>query len=344
MITTCNGKSELPSCKIYELFNKEKGDSDEFNNDCNIIHGRLLYNGILDLCKRLGGNLLTFFSNDERNNSLNCDCEFLQYWLFNEIFKNSSLTDDSMHTGTLSQFYNTWEKIMKKSLFKKKCEPNNILFNTLSLQDLIFRKDMYDYIYNYDNFDKIVSSGEKICDKFSIYLPSMREKYETFKSSCAVSNKKCTHDIKSLEKYNPDNLCGRYSCQREELCSKYFQENSKEIHLQVAGSLQDVKREDSREGEAVTPEEESETSTIMTTVGPSLLGLFIISFISFKFTPIRSWLNERILKKRNIDEYLDDESSNEMLDNYFIPENGESGKNEYGLAYHSAENIGDYNI
>ncbi|SBS93268.1 PIR Superfamily Protein [Plasmodium ovale curtisi] len=307
----CNGKSELPSCKIYELFNEEKGDSNEFNDECNTIHERLGYNGILNLCKRLGGNLLTFCSNDERNNPLNCDCEFLQYWLFNEIFNNSSLTDDSMRTGTLP--------------------------------DLLFRKDMYDYIYNYDNFGKIFSSGENICDKFSIYLPLMLETYAKFKDSCPNSTNKCVYNAESLEKYNPENLCVKFKCEKEKICAKYFREIPAERHS-GAGSLEDVERADSRDGEAVTPAEESETPTILTTVGPSLLGLFIISFISFKFTPIRSWLNERILKKRNIDEYLDDESSSEILNNYFIPENGESEKNKYGLAYYSAENMDDYNI
>ncbi|SBS92555.1 PIR protein [Plasmodium ovale] len=343
MISECIVGSEIPSCKIYEQFSSRNGDAGNFSTECQDLQRKFSYPGISGLCNKLSGNLINLCAADSNSSPLYYNCEFLHHWLFNEIFNNSNLSDVRKSTGVKSQFYHTWEDILRKLSCENKCEPNWILFKSLPLEELRFRKDMYEYIYNYKNFDKI-TTRENICNSLVAYLPSMREKYGNFKGSCPVSNNKCTHDIKSLEEYNPDNLCGRYGCQREELCAKYFQENPTERHPEVAGSLQDVKGDDARDGETPASVEESETSAILTTVGPSLLGLFIISFISFKFTPIRSWLNERLLKKRNIDEYLDDESSSEILNNYFIPENGESEKNKYGLAYYSAENMGDYNI
>ncbi|SBS95835.1 PIR Superfamily Protein [Plasmodium ovale curtisi] len=343
MITQCNTGSDLPSCKIYEQFNQENGNSGKFTEACNTIQGRLGHKGIFDLCIKLGNNLLNFCSNDEKSNSFDYNCEFINFWLFDEIFNNLSLTDDSQRIGTKSQFYITWKNIMESLECKNKCEPMMNLFYSIPLGDLKLRKDMYIYIYNYKNFEKS-TSNENICNRLSTYFPSMSKKFDNYKISCPDKSKKCFSDTKSLEEYNPDKLCQRFQCKKEALCTKYFVEESVQSHTGEAGSLEEPRSPDTRDDGAVTSVDDHETSTILTTVGPSLLGLSIISFISFKFTPLRSWLNKVILKNSNTQEYMDDDGRSEMLNDYFLHENREPREKGYGITYQSTENIGDYNI
>ncbi|SBT84418.1 PIR protein [Plasmodium ovale] len=340
MITQCNKGSDLPSCKIYEQFNQENGNSGKFTDACNKIQGRFGHKGIFDLCIKLGNNLLNFCSNDEKSNPLDYSCEFINYWLFGEIFNNLKLTETGELNGVKSQFSYTWKNIVEGLECKKKCGENRKLFSSIPINDLKFRKIMHDYIYNYDNFENITSS-ENICNKISIYLPSMREKYAKIKDSCPHSSNKCFHDAKSFEEYNPEKLCKKFQCKDEPLCSNSFDETQEQSDPGKAGSYEEGKGADSVDGEAVASVDESKTSTILTTVGPSFLGLFITSFFLFKLTPIRSWISNRILRRKNIEEYMDEKANNEMVDNYFLHENGEPGKSRYDIAYHSVENIGD---
>ncbi|SBT02497.1 PIR Superfamily Protein, partial [Plasmodium ovale curtisi] len=282
MITTCNEKNELPSCKIYEILSKGNNYSGKFDHECERLEDRLGHNGILDLCKKLADNLLNFCSNDEKKNPLNGNCEFLHYWLFYEIINNINLTDNGMLVGVMSQFYYTWKNIMEKSLFRKKYEPNRILFNKISPHDLMFRKDMYDYIYNYDDFDKITFDSTQTDSKYCRYLPSMLAKYEQFKDSCPQRSDKCFHDAKSFEEYNPDKLCKKFQCKDEPLCSKYIEETPEPSDTGRSGLHEVGKEVKPGDIASVSSADESETSTILTTVGPSFLGIFITSFLLYK--------------------------------------------------------------
>ncbi|SBS93271.1 PIR Superfamily Protein [Plasmodium ovale curtisi] len=305
MITECNEKSELPSCKFYYELNTRNGDSLELN-------------------------LANYGSSVKRSNPLKYNCEFIHYWLFGEIFNNSNLTDNSQLEGVVSQFYHTWEKVVKSLKLEKICEPKMELFKSIPINDLKFKKIMHDYVYNYDNFGEITFDNEQIDNKYCKYLPSMRERYMKFKDSCPQNTKKCFHVNKALEEYSPDNLCEKFKCKDDASCSKYFDVEQVQSHAKGAESP------DTRDSEFDALMDKSKTSTIMTTVGPSLLGLFMTSFIVFKLTPIRSWLNNQILKNRKVEEYMDDQSSSELLNDYFI--HGDTGLEEkrYGIAYHSA--------
>ncbi|SBT73532.1 Plasmodium vivax Vir protein, putative [Plasmodium ovale] len=330
MKTNCNEETELPSCKIFQELNTRNGDPVNSSNDCNNLLGRVNYPGILEICRKLELNLANFVSSVKRSNSLKYNCEFIHYWLFGEIFNNENLNDDSTLKGVISQFYHTWENVVKSLKPEKKCEPKMELFKSITVNDLKFKKVMHDYVYNYDSFCEMTFDNEQIDNKYCKYLPSMRERYEKFKESCPQNTKRCFHVDKTLEEYSPDNLCKKFQCKEDASCSKYFE----------------VAQEQSQAGEAESPDtgdseadalmEKSETSTILTTVGPSLLGLFMSSFILFKLTPIRSWLNNQILKNRKFEEYMDDQSRNELLNDYFIHEDTGSEEKGYGIAYHSA--------
>ncbi|SBT56619.1 PIR Superfamily Protein [Plasmodium ovale wallikeri] len=306
MKTNCDEETELPSCNIYYELNTRNGDSFSSSDDCERIEGKFSYSGILEICQKLERNLANFGSSVKRSNPLKYNCEFIHYWLFGEILNNSSITDDSKLEGVMSQFYRTWENVVKSLNPEIKCESIGELFKSISINDLKFRKDMHDYIYNFDRFCEITFDNEQIDNRYCKYLPSMRDKYTQIIEKCPMNT----------------NICfKRITAQRES---------------EVDGSLEDGKRANYGHGETVTSVEESETSTILTTVGPSLLGLFMTSFILFKLTPIRSWLNNQILKNRKVEEYMDEQSSSELLNNYFIHEDTGSEENGYGIAYHSA--------
>ncbi|SBS93269.1 PIR Superfamily Protein [Plasmodium ovale curtisi] len=336
MITKCDEETEMPSCKMYNILSMKNGDSGKFNDECDSIQRKLGYSGISDLCKKLAVNLVYFCSNDDQNNPLNYNCEFINYWLFGEIFSNSSLRDNSMIYGVKIQFLYTWSKIVEILGCGNKCIKNNQLFNSILVNDLKFRKDMHDYIYDFDNFYKIATASEQIDNKYCIYLEYMHKKYVHFKDSCQNISRKCFHDAREFEKYNPEKLCEKFQCKDESLCAKYFDEASTRGNPREVGSPEEAEQLDAIDSETAISEPNLETSSILTTVGPSLLGLFITSFLIFKFKPVRSWFNNRIIKNKKIEEYMDDEANNEILNNYFNLENTESETNGYGIAYHSA--------
>ncbi|SBT56613.1 PIR Superfamily Protein [Plasmodium ovale wallikeri] len=336
MITKCNEGSELPSCKIYELFNKGNGASDTFDFECHNLQRMFQYEGIFDLCIKLSGNLVNLCDDSEKKIPLNYNSEFLHHWLFSKIINNLDITDHSECIGMISRFYVTWENVVKSLSCETKCKPNSILFHGFTTENLIFRKEMHDYIYNYSYFDEITFVRGERDNEYCRYLPSMRDKYAQIKEKCPLNTAICFKVDKPLEKYNPENLCEKLQCRNEDLCKKYFERTPEQRESDGNGSLEGVKGADPRDSEAVTTGEESETSTILTTVGPSLLGLFMTSFILFKLTPIRSWLNNQMLKNRKVEEYMDEQSRNELLNDYFIHEDTGSEEKGYGIAYHSA--------
>ncbi|SBT73466.1 PIR protein [Plasmodium ovale] len=338
-------ESDLPSYKTYELLSNENGNLGNlgnFSDKCHSLQGKFRsYDKIFGLCTKLAGNLVNFCSSNENRSPLNYNCEFIHQWLFNEIINNLGLHDNGPRQGVKGIFYSTWENIVSEIKCTNKCDPNLELFQSSTIDDLKFRKNMHDYIYNYDILDKMDSSTEKIDNRYCKYLSSMNEKYTEFKDFCPHNNKKCFHGAKSLEEYNPENLCTKFRCRDEPLCSKYIGDTSTKSDRVEARSLEKAELPDDRDGEYVASVNESETSTILTTVGPSFLGLFITSFFLFKLTPMRSWFNNRILKRKNIEEYINEEASSEIIDNYFLHENREPGKSGYDIAYHSVVNIGD---
>ncbi|SBT52067.1 PIR Superfamily Protein [Plasmodium ovale wallikeri] len=345
MITQqCNKESELPSCKYYELLSMENGDPSNFIDECERLKRRLPYSGIFELCKKLAGNLVKFSGNEEENNPLNYNCEIIHHWLYNDIINNLSIPDDNKRIGAIIQFGHTWNTLLGNIEGNKRCEPIHKLFNSSKINDLVFMKDMHDHIYDYEILDKIDTSSGNIYNSYCRYLRSMYDKYVSFKNSCPSISEKCLQDVESLKKYDPEKLCLKLNCREEELCAKYFVDIHSQTIPRETDSFQNEESADGIGDETVTSVDESLTSTIMTAVVSSLLGLFIISFISLKFTPIRSWLNNEIVKKRNIEEYMDAKASSDMLNDYFNVEYRESEKKGYAIAYHSAENASDYNF
>ncbi|SBT83646.1 PIR protein [Plasmodium ovale] len=81
-------------------------------------------------------------------------------------------------------------------------------------------------------------------------------------------------------------------------------------------------------------EETGSASTTITSAS-TVLGIPFFVFMLYKFTHIGSLLHNKIIKKGKITEYINGDSSDEMLNEYFMYDNSKSQEKGCSIPYHS---------
>ncbi|SBT72576.1 Plasmodium vivax Vir protein, putative [Plasmodium ovale] len=338
MANVCNKGHKLPSCIIHEHINNINISGSNYNEKCQKLQGRFYGKvGVYDLCKKLAENLNDICTKEKMDDFLKNKCLYLQYWLNHQIIEKFGITDNSKYAGLRSQFYNTWT-ISFSSLNGKisKCTPNRRHFISLNYNDVKDVKDMYDYYYNCEYFKKNHSPTEHERSVYCSYLSSMNESFTKFKNWCSDSSNKCIPNFKnSIGQYDPKELRKILNCDTDKSLTtslggrpdkRVLDQNALEGTEELADPLG---------SDSFIQPQDSMTSSSALIVSLTFFGMLIMCFLLFKLTPIGSLLHNKIIQKGKITEYINGESSDEMLNEYFMYDHGKSQEKGCSIPYHS---------
>ncbi|SBT51969.1 PIR Superfamily Protein [Plasmodium ovale wallikeri] len=336
----CAEASVLPSCKLYEEFGKKNDDKGNFVSECKNLQSKLSSEqAIFDLCQKLAGNIRDFCDNHNGGNFLKDNFVYLHYWLLDQLIKTFKISDSGTYSGKRNQFFQEWKNIIQKLPYKQKCEPMKRDFSSHFISDFKNIKDMYDYYYNYKNFPSKNSFTEIECNTYCTYLSSIIKKFPSFKSLCSKTSRNCIPEFKdSIDNYDPNQLLEKLGCNSDNLCTKNFEKEQPVKEERARGDDPHVLADDTSDGPVETSQP-SETSPIAITFGLLLSGIFTISFVLFKLTPMGALLKNQLFKKEKMTEYLDYEASNEMLNDELIMDNIKLQEKGYNITYNSFQNL-----
>ncbi|SBS90397.1 PIR Superfamily Protein, partial [Plasmodium ovale curtisi] len=331
---------DLPSCKIYEQFNR-KNDGSSLSDECKQLKGRLVnYEEIEYMCSELERNLKDLCTKEYNDDFLIYRVEYLHYWLLDKAIKKFRIGDTGKYGGLRSQFYRTWESFIKISTFREICAPLRKVFFSLALKDFESTRDMYNFYYNYKYLEMNNASTESKRKESCKHLSSMLPHFAKLKNLCSENLKGCSFIFKSsIDAYSPEKLREQLKCNIYELENNDLVERlvlDKPGGIMSSTGLQSEDEESSGLGKSV---HYPETTTSAIGVGFPLFALLIISFILLKFTPIGSWLYNRMIKKGKHAENLDEEASNELSNHYFVTEEIKSQGKGYSISYNYLQNI-----
>ncbi|KMZ98453.1 hypothetical protein PVNG_06195 [Plasmodium vivax North Korean] len=162
--------------------------------------------------------------NDKDNNdpSVRDKCKFLPYWMNDSVIKELNEADYDQYIPIITKLIVVWANI-KGTLNPSKyvCgHPTGPLIN-LSAKEFKFRKEMYDYYYNYPKINDWDFSNISDCTETCKYLNTINEKYGTFRSTCSHSyDNKCVPEFDDFDKYDPIKLIHQLGCKNQSQCNR----------------------------------------------------------------------------------------------------------------------------
>ncbi|SBT55655.1 PIR Superfamily Protein [Plasmodium ovale wallikeri] len=321
MTNVCVGENMLPSCVIYEKYNNKNIGLGNYNEKCQELQGKFHSTvGVDDLCKKLAENLNDFCTKEKIDDFLKNRCLYLEYWLNHQIIEKFGITDNSKYIGLRNRFYSTWTEIIKPLTEENfKCTPKRIPFISLNYSNVKDIKDMYDYYYNCEYFKNNHSSIEHERSEYCSYLASMNGSFTEFKNWCSDSSNKCIPNFKnSINEYDPIKLRKILHCDTDEAPATLLEGSSDQRSLEENALEGTEELADPPGRDLFTQPQDSKTSS-------SALIL----------TPIGSLLHNKIIQKRKITEYINGESSDKMLNEYFMYDHSKSQEKGCNIPYHS---------
>ncbi|SCO68386.1 VIR protein [Plasmodium vivax] len=274
----------FPEYQKYDEFNKQTNKKDICIKYCDkIIHLKKKNKNIETICTKLATNLDNLSSMTSISANHSERCSYMNYWTYNIIMHTlNSISKNKENIYLLNVINNLLFDINDKLPKEKKC----YYYINNDLDKWKEEKDLHDYFKNYSDIDKIAPDNSKntdYCD-YIIYINSLYEKY--VHSCCTYFfNNPYWNDCKAYfnceEQYNPHNLYLKLNCQ--ELSSDKFK-TLKRVTTPVPIDYKVILLT------KMSPFFQNinliSDPFYMFTFGTfSLLGIFLILFILYKFSP-----------------------------------------------------------
>ncbi|SBT83852.1 PIR protein [Plasmodium ovale] len=330
----------LHSLPLYKFYNKLNSNSELNDDDFCTNLGKNWENGknsldIVTVCKKLKRNVekLTEYpitkseyvgsklvSKDVTDSSVNNQrCQYLNYWLKEQILKYGFSYD------ILIPLYNKWVTTLDENKFGGVvCEPDTKI-DHLSYEDQMM-ETIYDMYEDYDNI--IVQTNSKpIGNDYCMYVNKCIDIYTKWKCEC--SKKNATEYCDRLNKHNKrdiEKILYDLSCNGEKQsfeCTSTDSEYEMTEHDSLEYSPLRVNPMTTVEMFENSPffskiiekakELELPNDKIINGGTLSVLGVLLLSFVLYKFTPFATWISpqrKREAKRvwRKIEQYGEQQS------------------------------------
>ncbi|SBT58531.1 PIR Superfamily Protein [Plasmodium ovale wallikeri] len=286
------------------------------------------YPGISKLCANVVANLIKLHDMDNAGDS-NQRCLYFMHWAYDKI--RGYLNTNSKYIGDHPLTHELFD-VMKKVNYT--LEDHNKCYFDYSLettvQELREMKYLHDYFNHYDHITEIFPSSmnKKNCCEYLTYINILYEKYIRKCCSCYESkdiycDEDCPNYFKCDEKNNPFNLYSDLNC------TKTMNKNLKKLnkpptidnYVKRLSTMSYEKPELLKWDNVYTSNISRNTQDISTydpfymamITAMSVLGILLMFFVFYKFTPFGSYTHKIALEKKKIKENFQDEYE---LDNY----------------------------
>ncbi|SBT74386.1 PIR protein [Plasmodium ovale] len=264
------------------------------------------YSGIKDFCLNLTGNLHNFNLLKFAGPFENYPCTILNYWthdqLYNVIIKNSKKNEI---TKLISGIRPIWNGFIEDT----KCDVRSQMI----IQNyFITMQKLYYYAMNYDTIEGYIrDSGSKCNANIKNYLEEVDNLYNETKGKCNSGRDLDCSVLKDIEEEYKLDKFKKLDCKVE--TSSILPSARDRQHL---GPHPPEGGSDLMLGAGTDAMEASSSNTITGAIFP-IFGSFTLFFITYKFTPLKSWIQSRILGKKIIGHNMNEEDINESLENTY---------------------------
>ncbi|SBT55798.1 PIR Superfamily Protein [Plasmodium ovale wallikeri] len=303
----------------YQLYDKLNKNSDKVSNceHCRLVKGYLSqYEGLNELCCTFAKNALTLSKILEDEKDYDEHCRYFTFWIHEEIrkiLKNYVGTYNSEHI--LRKFFTVASKL-KTELLKNKCEYAHKGDITLDLWKEW--KDLYDFIINYNDIKSLVTSDEYLCQIYPTYLDYIENVYRKYKSECCERySEKCPLNFKINHWCNNSEFLSKLTCTK----SRTF--NGASILSDGTLSLSQVQV---GKGSSETELSLEHANSIVDNVSFNnsdyyvklsviflLFGIILAIFLLYNFTTLGTWIQSKVIKKKEICCNLDEDAEDLLL-------------------------------
>ncbi|SBT71957.1 PIR protein [Plasmodium ovale] len=298
--------SNLSTSTVYSELN---GDvtSDNYYRICSKL---IAYNekncGIYNLCNKLVRNLIQLSKMEKKKRTDRC--EYITHWIYDNIAKILNINEKNIYDkDALSEFFHVGYDILNKlDIFD--CFYNTVNVNFEEQRE---KKHLHDYFKNYGNFNCNVSSDNNECQKYCeyvlfinrLYIKYLERSCDCFKSEGC--KERYPYYFKCDDNYNPHTLFEKLECKNFEQLSNDFKIVTSPIpvdyHVKLLAEISEVQphliswdnKKSSIIPEVVSDKITSDPFHTFSLGSFGFLGVFLILFMLYKFTPVGSYFNNR---------------------------------------------------
>ncbi|SBT02173.1 PIR Superfamily Protein [Plasmodium ovale curtisi] len=281
----------------------------EFNEESNVTTSELCqsfrdkdleFRGIHNFCNKLVRNLKNILNNKLDNNLVTDPCSYLNYWMSNEVFNIVSPNSVKYHTFIamlLSPWTNTYTRTSVQNM---NCSYFSNIFHVLKNIDQF--NNIFNFVHNFKYVEEnlqFIKQEDKKC--YCNYISSFFQQYEQFISICDADHYiNCYKLPKHPSEYNPQNFYNQLKCN--------------ELNEPNAESQGDPPLDD-KDSPSIGIESSESNSFHILPIFSSLFGALLVSLLTYKLTPVGSFLNKRIFNNRRTQENIHNEINNIDLEN-----------------------------
>ncbi|SBT73378.1 Plasmodium vivax Vir protein, putative [Plasmodium ovale] len=221
---------------------------------------------------------------------------------------------------------------------KKKFDNDKIYDFDLSdteLDEFTLLKVLFDYFQNYESIKTEIASNKSECSlMYKLHIENSSSNYNILTKRCQKEQTSYCKFFRYIETtYKPQNYV-KLKCDRLKISKSHDLRKHMEDLRQ--GTLHGHDSEGTINAHLVHTGETQKfsfSSNILSIAFP-ILGISLIFFIFYKFTPFGSLLHSSRLKKKTTQHNLDKEQTEELLNNTYSEENVNSTTIQHRLPYH----------
>ncbi|SBS91508.1 PIR Superfamily Protein [Plasmodium ovale curtisi] len=200
---------DLPAYQFFRKFDS----TDNVNENCEKCVIRrdlnLKYPWIKNLCCKLEKNMSIIYEKENVESNLNMKhCFDLNYWLYNEVYKNLSFNEkQTKFYHIVDYLLEIWSKIKSEKYQNRDnlCNPDK------TLSDMDFLKEVKSVFDNIENYDALRSAAlensSNACDKYYDYMSYNAPLYYKWRETCTDrTSNVCSKYIKNYNSYSPGSV------------------------------------------------------------------------------------------------------------------------------------------
>ncbi|SBT57067.1 PIR Superfamily Protein [Plasmodium ovale wallikeri] len=266
-------------------------------------------NTIKGICGKIAGILKEISHSTESKEKNEEICGYLHFWLYDNINRNFK---DNDNVDIITQKIFLGAINFNSTLSNENC---SIRFSPDDkLKNWVEGKLLYDYFKNFAYINNTHAFRDNKCEAYNNYISHINTLYKNCEDESYYSYDIRRHLLSYIsDKYDPAKLISKLECENEKpaMDSDPHQSASLGETMEQAGSAPELLREEAQSG--ISSADSNSSSIVGSSV--SLIGMFILFFSAYKFTPLGSWIYGKISKKEKIRNNIE-LLTNELLGNH----------------------------
>ncbi|SBS94503.1 PIR Superfamily Protein [Plasmodium ovale curtisi] len=242
-------------------------------------------------------------------------CNSLIYWIHNKVksFGNNS-NINRRNVDIISEILKIWENINSTKIVdqKYKCDlPRKE--DSPDLEKMKRKKIMSNYCENYNTLKSLLTRYVHV--NCHIYYDYFKDSFLEFSENIKDHEKECleiSNCTGFCNSYDPDDLLNKSKCKIIQISN----DNKEYIKQEECNTLkrEAVSAVRCESKEVQIPQFTFSDNRAIILMLFSLWGIFLSFLFLYKMTPVRSWISNKLRKKKIIRDSFHEESDNESLD------------------------------